>query len=251
MKKLIFVLILLFSIDIIHRLLLLLPFTWFKSEVKDTVVEPVVIVEKKQIKGFKSEVKDTVVESVVQVEKRQTGVLFERKVNGILGWNEYGNKDYHAMYEGEIVNGQPNGQGKWTLPNGNKYEGEWKDGKCDGQGTKNWSNGGKYKGEWKDGEYHGQGTITYGKGKWKGDKYIGEFNGGKRDGQGTYTWSDGGKYGGEWKDGRPNGKGTWTYSSGWKYSGEMKNGEKWNGTTYDKEGKVVGNWVNGVEKKIP
>ena len=93
--------------------------------------------------------------------------------------------------------------------------------------------------------------LLMGKGKWKGDKYIGEFNGGKRDGQGTYTWSDGGKYVGEWKDGRPNGKGTWTYSSGWKYSGEMKNGEKWNGTTYDKEGKVVGNWVNGVEKKIP
>ena len=103
MKKLIFVLILLFSIDIIHRLLLLLPFTWFKSEVKDTVVEPVVIVEKKQISGFKSEVKDTVVETVVQVEKRQTGVLFERKVNGILGWNEYGNKDYHAMYELSLI----------------------------------------------------------------------------------------------------------------------------------------------------
>ena len=40
-------------------LLLLLPFTGCKSVVKDTVVEP-----------------------VVQVEKRQTGVLFERKVNG-------------------------------------------------------------------------------------------------------------------------------------------------------------------------
>ena len=60
MKKLIFVLILLYSIDIIHRLLLLLPFNWFKSEVKDTVVEPVVVVEKKQITRFKSEVKETV-----------------------------------------------------------------------------------------------------------------------------------------------------------------------------------------------
>ena len=137
MKKLIFVLILLFSIDIIHRLLLLLPFTWFKSEVKDTVVEP-----------------------VVQVGKRQTGVLFERKVNGILGWNEYGNKDYHAKYEGEIENGQPNGQGKWTLPNGNKYEGEWKSGKKHGQGTDTSSDGGKYEGAWKVGKRHGQWTLT-------------------------------------------------------------------------------------------
>ena len=123
MKKLIFVLILLFSIDITHRLLLLLPFTWFKSEVKDTVVEPVVIVEKKQITGFKSEVKDTVVEPVVQVEKRQMGVLFYRKVNGKWRWHENGNEDYHAKYEGEIENGQPNGQGKWTLANGKSMKG--------------------------------------------------------------------------------------------------------------------------------
>ena len=179
------------------------------------------------------------------------GVLFYRKVNGKWRWHENGNEDYHAKYEGEIENGKPNGQGTETIPDGLKYVGGYKDGKKNGQGTGTWYNGDKYVGKWKDGEEHGQGTITYGKGKWEGDKYIGEYKYGKRHGQGTYTWSDGVKYVGEWKDGRPNGKGTWTYSSGWKYSGEMKNGEKWNGTTYDKEGKVVGNWVNGVEKKIP
>ena len=106
MKKLIFVLILLFSIDITHRLLLLLPFTWFKSEVKDTVVEP-----------------------VVQVEKRQMGVLFYRKVNGKWRWHENGNDDYHPKYEGKIKNGEPNGQGTETYPNGGKYVGELKNGK--------------------------------------------------------------------------------------------------------------------------
>ena len=175
MKKLIFVLILLFIIDITHRILLLLPFTGFKSEVKDTVVEPVVIVEKKQITGFKSAVKDTVVEPVLQVEKKQTGVLFERKVNGKWGWHEYGNKDYHAKYEGEIENGKPNGQGKWNLPNGNKYEGEWKDGKEHGQGTYTFSGGNKYEGEWKDGNYHGQGTFTYPDGR----KMVGKWRKGK------------------------------------------------------------------------
>ena len=152
MKKLIFVLILLFSIDITHRLLLLLPFTWFKSEVKDTVVEPVVIVEKKQITGFKSEVKDTVVEPVVQVEKRQMGVLFYRKVNGKWRWHENGNEDYHEKYEGEIENGKPNGQGTETFPDGSKYIGEFKDGSLNGQGTYTWSDGGKYVGEWKSGK---------------------------------------------------------------------------------------------------
>ena len=181
MKKLIFVLILLFSIDITHRLLLLLPFTWFKSEVKDTVVEPVVIVEKKQITGFKSEVKDTVVEPVVQddlldkskesilkwlqdvratfeVEKRKMGILFYRRnyngsKNGKWGWYKDGDEKKNYKYVGEIKNGKPNGQGKWTLPNGNKYEGEWKDGEIwkgthfdkDGNIIGKWWNGVKQK----------------------------------------------------------------------------------------------------------
>ena len=135
MKKLIFVLILLFSIDIIHRLLLLLPFTWFKSEVKDTVVEPVVIVEKKQITGFKSEVKDTVVEPVVQVEKRQTGVLFERKVNGEWGWHEVGDETKDHKYVGEIENGKPHGRGNITFADEDQYVGKFKDGQKHGQGT--------------------------------------------------------------------------------------------------------------------
>jgi hypothetical protein len=174
MKKLIFVLILLFSIDITHRLLLLLPFTWFKSEVKDTVVEP-----------------------VVQVEKRQTGVLFERKVNGIVkglveklvgvkeevvvkvvptktpsiekgtlflhyannqwGWFYKSNGDmFEGKYFGEIVNGKPHGMGTITYPNGFKSGdgkkeliGEWKNGETwnitrydkNGNITKKWVNG--------------------------------------------------------------------------------------------------------------
>ena len=80
------------------------------------------------------------------------GVLFYRRVNGKWGWHEYGNKDYHAKYVGEIENGKPNGQGKLTFPNGNKYEGEWKYGKYDGQGTITFSNGDKLVGEYKDGK---------------------------------------------------------------------------------------------------
>ena len=92
-------------------------------------------------------------------------------MNGILGWNEYGNQDYHAKYEGEIENGQPNGQGKWTLPNGNKYEGEWKDGKQNGQGTYSFSNGMKYIGKFRNANYNGEGILTLPDGR----KVIGEF----------------------------------------------------------------------------
>ena len=230
MKKLIFVLILLFSIDLTHRLLLLLPFTWFKSEVKDTVVEPVVIVEKKHITGFKLEVKDTIVEPVVQddllgkskesilkwlqgvhatfeVEKRQMGILFYRRnyngsKNGKWGWYKDGDEKKNYKYVGEIKNGKPNGRGvsTSTFYPGKKMEGEWKDGELHGQGTETVPYGGKYVGGWKDGKEHGQGTLTIGKGKFEGDKYEGDWKDGKQHGQGTFTRPDGKKYEGEWKD---------------------------------------------------
>ena len=87
-------------------LLLLLPFTGCKSIVKDTVVEP-----------------------VVQVEKRQTGVLFERKVNGKWGWHEVGDETKDHKYVGEFKDGKRTGQGTYTWSDGRKYVGEFKDGR--------------------------------------------------------------------------------------------------------------------------
>ncbi|MDP6489073.1 MAG: MORN motif-containing protein, partial [SAR324 cluster bacterium] len=61
--------------------------------------------------------------------------------------------------------------------------------------------------------------------KWEGDKYIGEYKNGKKDGQGTYTFSD-----------------------GRKYEGEFREGTFWNITEYDKNGNIIGNYVNGVKQ---
>jgi len=133
-----------------------------------------------------------------------------------------------------------------------------------------WGNGTKYMGEWKDGKKHGQGTFTYGKGKWEGDKYEGEFKDGYRNGQGTYTWSVGDKYVGKFKGDKPNGQGTYTWSDGRKYEGRFKDGKKhgrgtftsingykyvgawrrdkpWNVKFYDKNGNIIGKFVNGVK----
>jgi len=267
MKKLIFVLILLFSIDITHRLLLLLPFTWFKSEVKDTVVEPVVQDDlldksKESILKWLQDVRAT-----FEVEKRQMGILFYRSKNGKWGWYKDGDDNKNDKYVGEIKNGKPNGQGKWTLPNGNKYEGEWKDGEKHGQGTYTFHYGDKYEGEWKDGEKHGHGTFTFPDGRkyvgeWKdgkrngqgvvtspdGYKYVGEFKDGKWEGQGTFTVSDGTKYVGEFKNGKNHGQGTLTFPDGIKLEGEFKEDEPWNTTGFDKDGNIFGKYVNGVEQ---
>ena len=74
---------------------------------------------------------------------------------------------------------------------------------------------------------------------------MGEFKDGEKHGQGTYTWSDGREYVGEYKNGERNGQGTSTSPDGQKYVGEWKDGKPWNGTQYDKEGNILGKWVNG------
>ena len=105
-----------------------------------------------------------------------------------------------------------------------KYQGQVKDGKLNGLGSLTYPDGSKYVGEYKDGKRHGQGTHTFGKGDFEGDKYEGEYKGGIPNGQGTYTSSNGEKYKGEWKDEKP-----------------------WNGTYYDKDGNIIGKFVNGKE----
>jgi len=161
----------------------------------------------------------------LKVEKRRKVVLFEREVDGVLGWYENGDEREDTKFVGEIKNGKQNGEGTQTYPDGRKYVGEFKNGLLNGQGT-----------------------FTSPDGR----KYVGEFKEGKRNGQGTQTSPDGGKYVGEWKNGEMSGQGTKTWSNGEKYVGEWKDDKEWNGTTYEIDGNIFGNWVNGkLEVKYP
>ena len=63
-------------------------------------------------------------------------------------------------------------------------------------------------------------------------------------GQGTWTSPDGQKYVGEFKDGESHGQGTMTFSDGSKHEGEYKNGRPWNTIVYDRNGKIIGKYVN-------
>ena len=183
------------------------------------------------------------------VKKRQKGVLYNRKVNGKWGWfkrriscDPY-DIDNCLKYEGEMENGQPNGQGTLSWGDGSTYIGQVENGKSHGQGTYTWSDGAKYIGEYKNGERHGQGTFTYP----DGGKYVGQFKENKRNGQGTINWSDGRKYVGGWKDGKWNGQGTFISPSGQKYVGNWKDGERnGQGTITLPNGlKYVGEWKVG------
>jgi len=178
------------------------------------------------------------------------GVLYYGFRNGKFGyftekWEGLENEDNRdfGKYEGKIKNGEPNGQGTDTFPNGSKYVGEYKDGEYHGQGTYYFPDGQKYVGEYKDGKKNGQGTYTYP----DGTKYVGEYKDGKRNGHGTYTYPDGAKYVGEYKDDEKDGQGTFTYPDGGKYVGEYKDDEKdGQGTmTYSDGSKYIGEWKDG------
>jgi len=99
----------------------------------------------------------------------------------------------------------------------------------------------KYTGDVKNGKPDGLGYLIVP----DGGKYVGGWKDGKTDGQGTYTWSGGSKYVGSWKNWERNGEGTMTRPNGAKYVGEYKDGEWWNGTYYDKDGKILWKNVNG------
>ena len=59
-----------------------------------------------------------------------------------------------------------------------------------------------------------------------------------------YTQSDGSKYEGELKEEIPNDQGKMTYSDGSKHEGEYKNGRPQNTIVYDRNGKIIGKYVN-------
>ena len=65
-----------------------------------------------------------------------------------------------GLYTGELKNGEPHGNGRMELDNGDRYEGEFADGTFHGEGTYLWSNGDRYVGAFRDGTMHGAGTLT-------------------------------------------------------------------------------------------
>jgi|GEM_PF-690740 len=82
-----------------------------------------------------------------------------------------------SSYEGNLLNGNPNGYGSYIAELGDKYVGEFKMGKREGKGTQYYKNGEKHEGEWFDNEQHGKGTTFLSNnnrlvGIWKFGKFI-------------------------------------------------------------------------------
>ena len=133
-------------------------------------------------------------------------------------------------YEGQSINGVPNGKGKMFYEDGNTYVGEFKNGQIYGQGTYIWRSGGKYTGGWVNGNFDGQGERIW----QNGDRYIGGFKNGKRTGTGTITFAKGTNvYTGQFLDDLFSGDGTMTWAQG--------------ATLYTNEGDMI---INGGAKYV-
>ena len=153
-------------------------------------------------------------------------------------------KSLYKWYEGEYKDSEYHGYGTFYYPHGGIYKGQWRNGKKHGEGTFTVYDKFNFSGNWLNGNFNGFGTLKYDHGK-----YEGEWKDWKKSGQGTFTWTRGHKYVGEWKENKRNGKGTFTWTSGNKYVGEWKKNKQWNGKKYDKNGKIILEWVNGKKQK--
>ena len=81
--------------------------------------------------------------------------------------------------------------------------------------------------------------------EYMGGTYKGEVANGEPNGQGTLTLPDGRKFVGKFKDGKIDGQGTFTFPDRTKGVGYFRGTKPWNVTKYDKEGTILGKYVNG------
>ncbi len=106
-----------------------------------------------------------------------------------------------GMYEGDIVNNLPHGQGTITYTMGDIYKGSWMNGKREGYGRT---------------DYNNDDDLYY---------YEGNYQNDQRNGHGIMVWKDGKRYEGDWKDGAIHGQGIWLMTGGYRYEGSFENNE--------------------------
>ena len=100
-------------------------------------------------------------------------ILYGWETSSGVQLREFGDKDIHPQYKGDVKNRKPNGLGIMTFPDGRKYVGEWKNGEKHGHGTFTFPSGYKYVGEYKVGKMWNVKKYN------KGGKYVGEYKNGE------------------------------------------------------------------------
>jgi hypothetical protein len=127
------------------------------------------------------------------VDKKKLSAARKRVnlLNGVERIN-YNNED---VYEGQLKNGVPSGEGIYYFANGDVIVGKFKAGEVT-SGTYNFSDGSTYVGSFRGGAFT-SGTYNFS----DGSTYVGSFRGGAFDGQGVFTDVNGSVADGMFKDG--------------------------------------------------
>ena len=102
-----------------------------------------------------------------------------------------------AVYNGNWRDGRAYGAGTMRYVDGTDYQGNFVDGLPDGEGIANLRNGDRYEGQWHHGNFDGAGTLRHP----NGSAYQGNFREGKKDGKGAHIGTDGKRLEGEYRAG--------------------------------------------------
>lgn len=176
-----------------------------------------------------------------QAPTASTGCVSGNCVNG-RGKIVYANI---GIYEGNFVNGKKEGQGTFTVTNGDVYTGHFANDSYNGKGKYKYADGSIYEGDFVNSKVYGQGTFTY---KDVG-VYVGQFANGLRNRQGKFSYLNGDIYEGNWVDDKTQGQGTFTLKNGDYYVGGWLNGKhNGSGKQYSKATNTVweGIWKDDV-----
>tara|TARA_B100000965_G_C19592098_1_gene758420 strand:+ start:677 stop:1690 length:1014 start_codon:yes stop_codon:yes gene_type:complete len=85
-----------------------------------------------------------------------------RYTNGAIHTGKWHSGIPIDLFEGDLLDGLPNGHGTLTTLDGDRYEGQWEGGLPHGRGMKQWDEGrSRFEGEWERGFPHGHGRMTW------------------------------------------------------------------------------------------
>lgn len=131
-------------------------------------------------------------------------------------------------YEGDFVNGQPQGRGIYVYANGDRYDGMFRNGVPHGRGLFIFKDDARYDGVFQNGTMK-QGTVIFP----NGDRYIGNFQvvrnvetnviSSQPGGQGEFIYANGDRYVGQFFAGSPFGRGVLTRTDGTRCTGQFLN----------------------------
>ena len=203
-------------------------FDIIKNDLKSKNLEPI---NNEKIKKDNENTKNLMVENMIDDGKAK--IYYE---NGTI------------MYEGGLINGKFEGNGKYVYVDGDYFIGEFKNGEKNGKGimyNKNnniiydgyyandkkegngkliLENGEYYIGQWKNDSMDGKGKVYNKEGKLI---YEGDFKNNKMEGNGSYYYETGEYYIGQYKNNLKNGKGKLFYkNNNLMYEGDFINDKK-------------------------